>query len=129
MTDRSNILRGALAANGVFSAVSGLALIVASDTISEFLGLNFALWPLGAGLLIYAAGLFRNARRESICRTEAWIAVFLDAAWVIVSALLLFVGALSREGNWAVGMTADVVLLFAVLQIIGLRRLRRSEIN
>ncbi|MGH7455699.1 MAG: hypothetical protein ACRENG_30365, partial [bacterium] len=58
---------------------------------------------------------------------EAWLAVVLDAAWVIGSAILIFAGTLSTTGNWLVAIVADIVLLFAVLQFFGIRRLQQQQ--
>ena len=129
--DNTNFLRRALQANGMFSAVSGIVLIVAAEPISHLLGLT---WPsilmgIGAALLIYAVGLFRNAFQQSISHVEVWVAVVLDGAWVVGSGLLILTGILSATGNWLVALVADMVLVFGVLQVYGLRRIKRERIG
>lgn len=84
---------------------------------------------MGASLLVYAAGLFRNGRRRAISRTEALLAVVLDAAWVAGSAVLILAGVLSRAGNWTVAVVADIVLLFAALQLYGIRKMRQGRVR
>lgn len=84
---------------------------------------------MGIALLVYAAGLFRNALRKTINQTEVWMAVTLDAAWVVGSAVLIFAGVLSTAGNWVVGIIADIVLLFGVLQFYGVRKLRPERVG
>ena len=126
--DNTNFLRRALQANGTFSAVSGIVLIVAAEPISHLLGLS---WPsmligIGAVLLVYAAGLFRNAFQQSISHVEVWVAVVLDGAWVVGSGLLILTGMLSVTGNWLVALVADIVLVFAILQFYGLRKIKRA---
>jgi len=83
---------------------------------------------LGGGgmLLVYAAALFLNARRVTVCQTEASLAVLLNIAWVAGSIGLLFVGLLSTVGNWTVIIAANIVLILAVFQFYALRRLRRE---
>jgi len=81
---------------------------------------------IGIALLVYAAGLLLNARREQIKLQEAWLAVIMDAAWVVGSMILIFAGVLTTAGNWLVAIVADIVLLFAVLQFFGIRRLRQQ---
>lgn len=125
----ANLLRRALQANGVFSALSGVILIVASGRIATLIGLEQPLWLTGLMLLLFAAGLFRNAGRAEINQTEAWVAVALDVAWVLGTAALIFAGVFSATGNWVVALVGDVVLLFAGLQFWGLRKLRRSLSN
>ena len=84
---------------------------------------------IGAGALplVYAAALLLNARRVTVCQTEASLAVLLNVAWVVGSAILLFVGSLSALGKWTVIVTANIGLLFPVLQFYRLRRLRRER--
>ncbi|MGH7600784.1 MAG: hypothetical protein ACREOI_30885 [bacterium] len=125
----SKLLRRTLQANAAFSALSGIIAIAGAKPLSLLLGVNVSLLLIGMGiaLLAYAAVLFLNARRESIKLPEAWLAVVLDAAWVIGSAILIFAGTLSTTGNWLVAIVADIVLLFAVLQFFGIRRLRQQR--
>ncbi len=125
----SNLLRRALQANGVFSALSGLLLIAASGRIAALIGIEQSLWLTGLILLFFAVGLFRNAGRAEINQTEVRIAVALDVAWVIGTAGLIFAGVFSATGNWVVALVGDIVLILAVLQFLGLRKLRRSLHN
>jgi hypothetical protein len=48
--------------------------------------------------------------------------VALDVSWLAGSILLLAAGVLNREGNWALLVVGDIVLAFAILQAIGIRR-------
>ncbi len=125
---KSNLLRRALEANGAFSALSGIILIVASKRISVLIGVNAPsiLIGIGISILVYAAVLFRNARRPAINQTEAILAVILDGTWVVGSAILTFAGVLSTTGNWVTAVVADIVLLFGVLQVFGIRKLRQE---
>ncbi|MFP6584566.1 MAG: hypothetical protein VCD00_18685 [Candidatus Hydrogenedentota bacterium] len=122
----STILRGALKGNGAFSSVTGIALLVAAKPIAGYIGLEFPwlLTVIGVSLLIFAVGLFRNATREKVDLTEARIAVVLDSAWVLGSGVLLMTGMLNTTGNWSVAIIADIVLVFAIAQSVGVRRMR-----
>jgi len=128
---KSNLLRRALQANGVFSALSGIILIVAAKPLSTRLGLTLPSILIGVGvsLLVYAAGLFHSGRRETINQAEAYLVVILDAAWVVGSAVVIFAGVLTTTGNWVVAIVADVVLLFALLQIYGLRQMQQERVR
>jgi ABC-type multidrug transport system permease subunit len=55
------------------------------------------------------------ARKNPIKLLDAWIAVILDAAWVIGSYPLLFVVPFSTSGKWVVGMVAEVVMVVALM--------------
>ena len=124
--DHTRFLRRTLQANGGFSALSGIVLIVASQPLASLLGIKLPiiLAIVGAGLLVYAAGLFRNALRSTVSQIEVWIAIAMDGGWVLGSAVLIYAGVLTSTGNWVVALAADMVLLFGVLQYYGLRKLR-----
>jgi hypothetical protein len=58
---------------------------------------------------------------------ETLAAVVLNAAWVLGSIAVIELGLLSTLGNVAVGVVALAVLGFALLEIVGLRRLQDVE--
>ncbi|NBC17967.1 MAG: hypothetical protein GVY18_11720 [Bacteroidetes bacterium] len=128
---RSPLLRRALIGNALFSLLSGLVLVGFSGSVSRWMGAVAPglLQVTGAGLLGFAAFLLWEARRPSLRPDRAWIATLADFGWVIGSAvvLLLPLPALSAAGRWAIVLVAAVVLLFAVLQLAGLRDLTRNR--
>jgi hypothetical protein len=77
---------------------------------------------VGVLLVVYAAALLWNGARASISRAEAVAAVVLNARWVVGSAALILAGPLTTIGNLAVAAVAAAVLLFAVLEVVGLAR-------
>lgn len=77
---------------------------------------------VGALLVVYAAALLYNGARATISRPEAVAAVVLNAGWVAGSAALILAGPLTTLGNLAVAAVAAAVLLFAVLEVVGLVR-------
>lgn len=120
------LLRGVLQANMIFSGLSGLLLAVAAAPLKQWLGVP-ATWPLvviGIGLLGFAWLLFGIARQNPIDLRQANLIFWLDVAWVIGSALLLFTGLVSftNAGWWAVLVVADAVALFAIMEFVGIRR-------
>lgn len=122
--DPARLLRAALRGNALFSGLSGILFLAAAQPIASFLGMEmpWVIRALGAGLLIYAIWLLECARRSVLDRREAWAAIALDSAWVVGSALLLIADPLSLtlSGKWAVGIVADLVATFALLQFYGL---------
>lgn len=125
--DASYFLRMALRSNAIFSAISGCVFVVASGPLSQWIGPQqpALIVAIGVSLLVFAVSLFATSRRETMNLMEAWTAVSLDTAWVIGSGIVIFSGVLSTQGNWAVAIIADIVMVFAVLQCVGIRRLRR----
>ena len=127
--NEADLLRTALLVNCIFSGLSGMILLFGFNRLSGFFGLHMPTILLAAGalLLVYAVALFLNARRVTVCQTEASLAVLVNVAWIVGSVGLLFVGSLSTVGNWTVTIAANIVLLFAVLQFYAIRRLRRER--
>jgi uncharacterized membrane-anchored protein len=120
----TRFLSRVLMADGVVSGLSGLALVAAPAPIAGLIGLRSAgvVAAVGVGLLVYAARLIRNARREAPRRDEVKLAVVLNLAWIVGTVVVIVSGWLNREGNWALILVGDVVLVFAVLEGIGLRK-------
>jgi hypothetical protein len=119
------MLRATLVTNGISTALCGLALLVVPGLLAPLLGVPGPgiLAAVGAGLLLYAAGLFLTAARQPISRAAAWTAIVMDVGWVIGSVVLLEIGVLTPIGSGLVSLVAIVVLVFAALQYRGVRRL------
>jgi hypothetical protein len=127
---RQQLLRRTLLANASFSTISGLVLVFDERWVVRLLGLpeTINLITLGIGLLVFAAVLVLFARKNPIKLLDAWIAVILDAAWVIGSYPLLFVVPFSTSGTWIVGIVAEVVMVVALMQWLGIRRIRKGNV-
>jgi hypothetical protein len=125
-TDRASFLRRSLQLDGIASGLCGVLLVVAASSISAVIGLAEPgiAQVVGALLVVYAAALLWNGERATVSRAEAVAAVVLNAGWVIGSAVVILAGPLTLIGNLAVAALAAAVLLFAVLEVVGLTRLR-----
>jgi membrane protein DedA with SNARE-associated domain len=55
----------------------------------------------------------------------AWAAIVLDLGWVVGSVAIVELGILSRIGMGLVALVAAIVLIFAVLQFVGVRQTPR----
>ncbi len=104
----SVFLRRSLQANGTFSVVSGLAMIIACRPLANLVGLSHPviLAGIGVSLLAFAVGLFQNSRRVCVNEREAMTVIILDFGWVLGSVVVIFVGVLSAPGNWTVSASA-----------------------
>jgi hypothetical protein len=127
--ERQGLLKTALAGNAVFSVVAGMSILLANRWLARFLGLpdQISLAILGVSLIVYAAILWLNARRPKIKISDAWIAVVMDAAWFVGGYVLIFVVPFSAGGKWAVALVAELVLAFAILQWLGIRKIQKGE--
>lgn len=122
----TTLLRRALQGNSLFSAMSGLTLLIGANAVSVFTGIESAaiLTGLGVVLLLFAADLFWMTRETAVNPTFARLIIALDILWVVGSVLILFTNwvPLTNAGWWSVAIVADIVAVFAILQYIGLRR-------
>ena len=126
--DRSTFLRRSLQLDGLASGLCGALLLVAAPTIAAHFGIAGTGIPraVGAGLLVFAAALLWNATRARVSRVETFFTVALNAVWVVGSLILVVDGPLTVIGNVAVAVIAAAVFGFAVLEVMGLRRLRAA---
>ena len=127
MNQTDALLRNALRANAAFSTVCGLVMVFASGPLSESLGITppWLLLATGIVLLGFAISLVGLVRSQTISRSSVLTVVALDLGWVVGSVPLLALPLLplTSAGWWAVAIVADIVLVLAVLQFVGLRKL------
>jgi hypothetical protein len=84
---------------------------------------------IGIGLLPFALFVASVARSRPFNPKLAWIVIEMDMLWVIGSALILILGwpaATTVGGRWAIGIIAEIVATFAILQYFGVHRLRKG---
>jgi hypothetical protein len=115
-----------LKVDGLFAAISGIVLVLGASAISSSFDLEYqvALVAVGIMLLGYGAALLFLSRQGSDNRIIAQAAIVLNMSWVALSYLGLLFGwfAVNSTGKWAIALVAEIVLVFAVLEFIGLRR-------
>jgi hypothetical protein len=129
MNDVDGFLRNSLRANAAFSLVSGLGFALAGGAVASFLGVAPAglVTSTGFPLLAFGAAVLWVASRPQVSVPLARVIIGLDVAWVVGTILLVFADAFTRAGALASLVVADVVLVFAVLQWVGVRRVRRAS--
>ena len=130
-TNNSTLLRNAFYGNSIFCSTSGLAFTLFSDPIASFLGLS-ASWiilVLGIGLFLYGIEVFIFTRKEAINESFAKFVIGADIAWVFGSAFLIFTNlvAFTTPGKWAIAIIADIVLTFAIVQYVGMKRMTKAN--
>jgi hypothetical protein len=127
--DPSSLLRNTLRADAAVCALAGIDLLAFSGMAADLLGIprGATLPIIGSGLLAYAAYLIAASRREPLSLTEAWAFATGDLLWIAGSAALIAFGPLSTSGKWLVGAVAVVVLAFAELKMLGIRRIRQAH--
>jgi hypothetical protein len=120
-----------LLADGVFCGLAGVIAMLAARPASDLLGLDGSatLVVPGAGLLLYGAWLSWQAIRRPVEYRLVLAIALLNVAWIAGSGLILVSGvpALPVEGEWAVGIVAIIVALFAEVQFYALGRMKRAN--
>lgn len=128
---QSNLLRNALRGNSIFSAISGLITAIGAGILVQFMSVGTVTLYLivGVALIFHAVTLFMNTRTDHIHVGFAWYAIIGDVLWVLATAFILLTDSfsLSAEGKWLLLFIGDIVLLFAIAQFIGLRRMKKSK--
>lgn len=128
-TTNFNLLKTALRGNAVFSIISAAIALVASSSVAELMGVEPTL-PfiiIGVGLVIWAVEVFAISSQEPIRPDFVRMVIGGDLLWVAGSAALLLFDPFdfATEGKWLVLVLADIVLTFAIVQYVGLRRAHR----
>jgi hypothetical protein len=124
------LLRYALRANAAFSGCAACIMLVGNRPLKDFLGLpprDNSLFILPAVLATFAFWLLLNARRSQIRIGEARIAVYLDLAWVALSVPAVLSTGLTSGGKWIVSVVSEIVLVFAIAQWQGIRKIVRAS--
>ena len=122
--ENTTLLRRALLGNACFCVLSGTTLLLAAARVETATGLGprWLLMAVGGGLLLFAAGLAVDARRDPISLPRARITVAMDLGWVVGTGGLLATVELSRPGFWTLLGVAEIVLAFAAVQAYGVKK-------
>jgi hypothetical protein len=119
-------LTRALLGNAIFSLTSGLVFLLRGDSAAALIGVgpDWLYRAIGAGLLGFALCVAWVALRRPVNTFFALLISVADLLWVLgTAALLLIVGASMQPAGVTVLIAiAAVVLLFAVLQLRGIRQ-------
>lgn len=125
--DRSGWLRLALKLDAVATGALAVLGLAAAPLLDSMLGTpSSLLLPVGLFLLVFAAAVWLIGTRPQVSRVAAWSVVALNLLWVVGSVAAVVAGwlPLTTLGTAFVLVQAVAVLVFADLQILGLRRAR-----
>jgi len=125
------LLRNTLRGNAIFSVISGLLFVLAAGPVAHFMGVSATLIfiVLGIGLMPFAYIVYRAATSSPIDLRSAKTIIVMDGIWVVGSyvVLLLAWSMLTVGGRWFVALQAEAVFLFALFQVIGVRRINQNQ--
>jgi hypothetical protein len=124
---RRDLLGLALRLDAVVTGVNAVAYLAAAGPLADLLGVPASILRIaGAGLLVFAAFVWRTAARPT--RGAALAVVAVNALWVLDSALVAAAGVWSPEtaGTAWIALQALTVAGLAALQVAGLRQADRT---
>jgi len=127
--DHSRFLRWSLRGNAIFSTLSGLVFALGSAHVAGLLGEGIPaalVASVGGQLLIFAAALVWLASRATLPVPAVVAVILADLLWVLGTIVVVQLELFSARGTEIAIVVADVVLLMAILQSVGLHRLRRG---
>ncbi len=128
--ENGRFLRNVLRANAIFSTVSGFFVVVFAKSIAQLIGLEnpLLLVGLGIGLLPFAFFVYKVATMPTVNTKLVWVVIELDSLWVVGSVLLLLsnIVPFTTTGKWIIALLAEMVAIFAIFQVVGLRKMKRD---
>ena len=130
MKPGSDLLMRGLKMNAVFSGLSAVVMLLAANWVAEQVGLPGPanVYAVAIFLLFFAAQLGNIVRTQTIRTWEIVAIIIGDLMWVVGSVVLgiLYFQSFSTIGAVLVDVVALGVLIFAVIQMRGLRKYRRN---
>ena len=123
----SNLLKRILFVDGTSSLAAGIFMIIAASPFATFMNIasSLPMILIGVGFSIFGALVWRESRRNPPER--GMVVFFLNVIYVVACWIILALDAfsLSTAGRWLILITADLVTVYAILQFVGVRQLRR----
>ena len=125
LVSMSSLLRRALMADALLSAVAAVVLTLGAGALAQRLALPASLL-LGAGLALipWAACLVWMARKAAVPAAAVWAVIAINVLWVIDSAWVALGGVFQPNalGQVFIAVQALAVVLLAELEFVGMRR-------
>ena len=122
-------LQISLAANGIFSSISGAVLILTHQKTAQLFGVESStvFWVIGIGLLLFALSIFIEVKKQR--SIFVLLIIVQDVLWVFGSGAVLAFRPfhISPIGNLAIAVVALIVLFFAMAQSKALAQVDTSS--
>ena len=132
MSDNNLLLR-ALTLNAIFSGFSALLMFIAGGWLADQFALESAIpiYAIAGFLAVFAFQLTVIVRTKNIRTWEITSIIVGDIAWVVASVaiVILYYRMITPAALVLVDLVAVAVLFFAVMQIRGLKRYRKLEVQ
>lgn len=127
-----SLLRGTLAADGLFEVGCAAACLLATQPLSAALGLSSTIVTLvGIGLLPAAGLMLWLASQQRPNLKLAQLVAFVNADFALLGAILVLMGwwPAGTDGKWIVGILSLDFAIFAALEFLGVQRSKQAEVS
>ncbi|WP_086822770.1 hypothetical protein [Allokutzneria sp. NRRL B-24872] len=127
-TRKDAFLRLIMKLDAVVTGANGIAYLLGAALIGPLLGLPAGLLvPVGIFLTCYAVAVWFIGTRPEINVKAAWGVALVNLVWVVDSLVVAFSDFYPLTGWGVLWIVAQAVVVdaFAVLQVIGLRKITR----
>jgi len=118
-------------ANGLFSTLSGLSLFIFHHAIAMLFNVTLAtvFWIVGIVLLFFSLTVFIEYGRQR--KLYVRLMIIQDLIWVVASIFLLIFQpfGISLSVRYMIGLTATIVMVFSILQIVELKMLGEKNLG
>lgn len=123
---RIRFLSFVLLGNAIFSLFSGFLIAKWNHVLVAWLGLpdTLSLLPTGIILILFGCLLVWITVRLDVMLPLVRTVIYADVGWVMGSAILIATGFFGALGIPVAAIVAEIVLLFALFQYFGLRKIR-----
>ena len=129
----ATLLKTALKTNALFSFSTGVSCLVLPQQLGNWMNIqnSTVFYILGIGLIFFAAFVAFTAFQKEVITSLVNQIIVQDVLWVLVSIILLIMNpfGISFVGNMMILIVAIIVLIFAILQYIGLKRYQIGDKN
>ncbi len=120
-------LQKALGINAIFSAFSGLTLVVFHQKIAKQFGLDnqTVFWVIGLALLFFSSTIIYEIFKQR--RRGVLLIIIQDFIWVLASIGLLLLNPfnVTNTGNYSIAGVAFIVFLMGINQAKALKKMGR----
>lgn len=122
-------LKIALTTNAIFSAISGIILILLNGQIADIFGVKntTVFWVIGLVLIYFSITIwYEISKLRSLA--ISWI-IIQDFIWVIVSFILILFNPfkVTLIGNTVISILAVIVLFMGINQIVAYKHYRQQQ--
>jgi hypothetical protein len=105
--------------DGLFELILGAGLLLASESVARWIGVDGRLLAIAGILTMGVGGFLLYFARRQATRPTLQLVALLNLAWTVGSGLVLALdwNALANEGRWLIVVVADMTLIMGVVEL------------